>query len=150
MVDRVRGKKIAPAISPGAPITSGVPTPTEVFVGPVAANGYPPEWTEELKVMIIDRDKRRCRLCRRRFKKRGRLHVHHVSGNKRDCRSANLVTLCSQCHTILAHGGKYSPQSAKEVAALADRLMLRVDATPDGRPRPGIVRDVVESIARKA
>ena len=149
-MDRVRGKKVAPAISPGAPIKADVPLPVAAFVGPVSAKGYPPEWTEELKTLVIDRDKRRCRLCHRRFKKRSALHVHHISGNKRDCRPENLVTLCFQCHTILAHGGKYSPRSKKEVAALADRLMLRVDSKPDGTPRPGIVCDVVASIERKA
>lgn len=58
---------------------------------------YPPEFNEELKRRIRDRDRNRCRRC---GESRGRseLSVHHIDYNKSNCAEWNLVTLCICCH----------------------------------------------------
>ncbi|WAI00620.1 HNH endonuclease [Methanogenium organophilum] len=60
------------------------------------------EW-KALREQILDRDKRRCRLCGA-----GKyLHIHHRDGDRTNDAQENLVTLCESCHrrvhTHLAH-----------------------------------------------
>jgi hypothetical protein len=59
---------------------------------------YGPEWTEELRERIRERDGRQCVSCLTRDTT---LQVHHVDGNKADSSDGNLVTVCAACH--LAH-----------------------------------------------
>lgn len=81
----------------------------------VDADGYPKQWTEELKESIRSRQGYRCAWCgARQDDVQTKLHVHHKSGDKTDCRPKNLIALCPDCHTLIAHGGKYSKLEGPE------------------------------------
>jgi hypothetical protein len=58
---------------------------------------YSPEWTEELKKFIKNRDNNECQnpYCNHLST---RLNVHHINYSKRDCSQFNLITLCASCN----------------------------------------------------
>lgn len=58
---------------------------------------YSPDWTDELKQFIKNRDNNECQnpYCNGRTK---RLDVHHINYNKQDCSQFNLITLCRSCN----------------------------------------------------
>lgn len=61
---------------------------------------YPAVFNFELKEEIRNRDNRTCQLCGKSELLEGRrLSVHHINGNKLDCRKNNLVTLCNPCNS---------------------------------------------------
>jgi hypothetical protein len=59
---------------------------------------YIPEWTEELKQAIKDRDNNECQnpYCNHKTLK---LTIHHVDYNKQNCSQFNLITLCLSCNS---------------------------------------------------
>lgn len=57
---------------------------------------YPPEWTHELRESIRARDGGICQMCG--AKPKGKLSIHHIDFNKRNCVPANLISLCRPCH----------------------------------------------------
>lgn len=64
---------------------------------------YPPEWTVELKDRVRDRDDLVCQECgisqAECIKKYGfKLPVHHIDGDKQNCKMSNLKSLCPSCH----------------------------------------------------
>jgi len=61
---------------------------------PKHINPYPPEWTEELRYRIRERDGHRCTECGTGKS----LCVHHIDYNKQNCDEKNLITLCPHCH----------------------------------------------------
>ncbi len=65
--------------------------------------GYTKEWTMQLKISIKYRDGYICQICGTRETKATRLHVHHVSYNKKDNNPLNLVSLCPGCHATTNH-----------------------------------------------
>jgi hypothetical protein len=61
--------------------------------------GYPYEFTEDLKEQIRNRDSNICQFCGRTKEQEGRnLPVHHIDYNKENCIPANLITLCTSCN----------------------------------------------------
>jgi hypothetical protein len=61
--------------------------------------GY--EFTYQLKVEILGRDKNKCQECNIRTKRR--LDIHHIDGNKLNNSLSNLITLCRSCHLKKHH-----------------------------------------------
>lgn len=60
---------------------------------------YGLEFNEDLKEQIRERDGRKCQLCGKTRKKRGKkLHVHHINYDKLDSSAGNLIALCNKCH----------------------------------------------------
>jgi len=69
---------------------------------------YGPEWTEELRAAIRERDGHLCVACHNPQRRTGSgwgykkvLEVHHTNGDKHDNRPENLVSLCTPCHMRL-------------------------------------------------
>ncbi len=61
---------------------------------------YPFEFNHELREYIRNRDNRVCQLCGKSEVLNGRrLAVHHINGNKEDCRKENLTALCTFCNS---------------------------------------------------
>lgn len=62
---------------------------------------YPKEWNEEIKEDVRNRDERRCRFPNCSFTDVGlrrRLDVHHIDGDKSNCKPSNLISLCIPHH----------------------------------------------------
>jgi len=77
------------------------------YVGARASNwrgglsfvGYPEDFSEELKVLVRERDNNTCQLCGRTKEEEGRdLCVHHIDYDKENCNPRNLTTLCCRCN----------------------------------------------------
>jgi hypothetical protein len=61
---------------------------------------YPPEFNEALKRLVRSANGNACSSCGKQGKPYGRnLSVHHINGNKADCRLENLLPLCVSCHS---------------------------------------------------
>lgn len=58
---------------------------------------YTPQWTDSLKQSIRERDHYTCQICG--GEQGADAPVHHVNYDKKNCGSANLITLCVSCHT---------------------------------------------------
>jgi len=60
----------------------------------------PRGWTLPKIEAIRERDNHTCQICG--VKQKGRaLHVHHINGNRYDCRPENLITVCPKCHPLI-------------------------------------------------
>ena len=59
---------------------------------------YPPKWTKQLRIEIIERDENKCQNpnCPN---KGARLSVHHIDYVKENCSKLNLITLCIICNS---------------------------------------------------
>ncbi len=57
---------------------------------------YPPEFDEDLRDTIRERDGWVCRLCEQTPQRT--LHVHHINYDKKDNSPENLIALCHGCH----------------------------------------------------
>jgi len=68
---------------------------------------YPPEWNNNLKTQVKERDNNQCVLCGVAINETGRkgIHIHHIDKDVNNCKLYNLVTLCGKCHRQL-HFGK--------------------------------------------
>lgn len=66
--------------------------------GGISNEGYPEEWTKELKVFIRKSYGFTCFICH----KNG-YDVHHIDYNKKNCNPRNLVCLCHSCHMKTNH-----------------------------------------------
>jgi len=86
------------------------------------SNGYPKAWTPELRESVRAAHKHHCAWCGdHQENTQESLHVHHVSGNKEDCSFGNLVALCHDCHTLVAHKGKHSDLEGAVLLAAIER-----------------------------
>jgi len=68
---------------------------------------YPPIWFQkEFKESIRERDNHQCQnpFCKHNSKKLI-LSIHHINGNKKDCKSKNLISVCNSCNSK-AEGNK--------------------------------------------
>jgi hypothetical protein len=61
--------------------------------GGIGNQGYPDIWTNELRMIIRNRDGFKCQVCGDRA-----IVVHHIDYNKDNCKVGNLITLCTSCH----------------------------------------------------
>lgn len=71
--------------------------------------GYPREWSKELRESIRNRDERKCRFPNCTYSDVNhskKLHVHHINGDKSNCRKLNLISLCNKHHMYIE--GTYS------------------------------------------
>lgn len=71
--------------------------------GGISKDPYCQEWTKAFKEVIKERDNYKCMnpYC---FHKTGHaavLVVHHIDGDKKNCRPENLIILCRSCHGML-------------------------------------------------
>jgi hypothetical protein len=61
---------------------------------------YSPEFTEQLKKEIRDRDNHTCQICHKtEIELDEILAVHHIDYNKENCLKENLISLCNSCHS---------------------------------------------------
>jgi len=81
-----------------------------MWIDGTAAAVYGPDWTEELKESIRERDGKVCQKCGKSQEENGRqLDVHHIDKDKHNQDPSNLTSLCLSCHrglhnTIRANG----------------------------------------------
>lgn len=63
---------------------------------------YTPEFNKQLKELIRLRDGYRCQKCGcPEIENVRKLSIHHINGNKVDCKPSNLICLCHSCHGII-------------------------------------------------
>lgn len=65
---------------------------------------YPPQWNFQLRESVRNRDGRMCQFPDCAYddtKNSRRLNVHHINGNKHNCRENNLISLCSKHHAFI-------------------------------------------------
>ena len=91
---------------------------------------YGPEWTQELRAAVVDRDGHRCRRCGRA---ECMLQVHHVDNDRTHNDPENLLTLCAACHLAL-HGRR---EGVEEIRAAAARSEERLEVRAARRTRKG-------------
>ena len=60
----------------------------------------PRGWTLPKIEAIRERDNHTCQICGAKQKDRA-LHVHHIDGNRYNCKSENLITVCPKCHPLV-------------------------------------------------
>jgi len=70
--------------------------------GGVSFLPYTPEWTMEIKRVVLDRDDNCCQLCERKPPVI-KLHIHHIDYRKENCETDNLICLCHSCHSKTNH-----------------------------------------------
>jgi hypothetical protein len=68
------------------------------WLGGVSFFPYSPEFTDNLKRFIKDRDGNECQnpYCQHKTK---RITTHHINYDKQDCSQFNLITLCNSCNS---------------------------------------------------
>jgi hypothetical protein len=65
---------------------------------------YPALWTKKLKKFIRSLDNHICQFPKCDYddrKKKTKLHVHHIDGNKHNCDTKNLISLCHSHHSFI-------------------------------------------------
>lgn len=86
-----------------------------------------PEQYNKLKLIVLKRDKWKCRCCGRR----NNLHVHHVKfrSNGGDDTQFNLLTLCNEHHEDIHHRRMVIVQNNSNININADEdvSFLKVD-----------------------
>jgi hypothetical protein len=76
---------------------SGVNAPNYIDGRTKEKYPYPIEFTDYLKKKVRKRDNYTCQVCLETAKgKRG--HVHHIDGDKNNCKMENLTLVCVSCH----------------------------------------------------
>jgi 5-methylcytosine-specific restriction endonuclease McrA len=86
------------------------------WTGPLTAEGYPPGFNYPFKQTIRARQGWRCAWCgTHKGDTPEQLHVHHKDKDKRNSAYSNLIGLCCDCHTLIAHGGYYSDLRGREL-----------------------------------
>lgn len=69
--------------------------------GGVSFQPYPPEFNISLKRRVLIEQQHTCLDCHRsigRRKNAAKANIHHLDGDKQNCRRSNLVALCVSCH----------------------------------------------------
>jgi len=74
--------------------------------GGTSNRGHGPEFTDELKLAVRQRDGFTCQLCGRKENSRTH-HCHHIDYDKHNNAAENLVTLCLRCHGLTGAGRPY-------------------------------------------
>jgi hypothetical protein len=71
-----------------------------MWKGGLSKEEYTINWTNTLKLSILERDKYKCKICKKHQEELNeKLCVHHIDYNKKNCNPDNLITLCRSCHT---------------------------------------------------
>lgn len=80
------------------------------FKGWISRVPYPHEWTEELRDSIRRDEDFKCFFCNLSQEAslmlfNRKLAVHHLDGDKNNCKKGNLIPLCNYCHNrVETHG----------------------------------------------
>lgn len=72
--------------------------------GGIEKQKYSPDWTEELRELVRNRDDRTCQYPKCDYNDMAygyKLDVHHIDGNKKNCKSKNLISLCRNHHMLV-------------------------------------------------
>jgi predicted HNH restriction endonuclease len=69
--------------------------------GGVTDDPYPEEFTRNLKRRIRKRDNYECQCCGLNVYGSRFGHVHHIDGDKQNCKEENLVLICITCHNAI-------------------------------------------------
>jgi hypothetical protein len=76
--------------------------------GGINVDPYGLEFNENLKEVIRNRDRRKCRICEMtELENKRKLEVHHIDYNKENCDPKNLITLCLKCHGKTNYNREY-------------------------------------------
>jgi 5-methylcytosine-specific restriction endonuclease McrA len=77
--------------------------------GGISKEPYCQEWTKELKESIKERDGYKCMnpYCFRKTGHAAVLIVHHIDGDKKNCRPENLIILCRSCHGMVSKDNEW-------------------------------------------
>jgi len=110
--------------------------------GGISREPYGWEWSKELREVIRQRDGHRCQLCGRSQTECKRvLSIHHIDYDKQNNDPANLIALCSRCHSqtnihrdhwAIVFGSKRTEQSILEMVGQTTnkkRGLLKGDET---------------------
>lgn len=96
---------------------------------------YPKEWNNALREKIRDRAGRKCEWCGKTEADNGRkLTVHHKDKNPTNCEEDNLEALCTGCHDLKAHSGKYRKYATVPKDVWDDMVLERDTAKLMGDP----------------
>lgn len=82
------------------------------WMGGIGTSPYPPEFNEELKEQVCERDNHTCQLCGRTEEDslkqwEERLGIHHIDYIKENIDPTNLVTLCRSCNSKVNFNREY-------------------------------------------
>lgn len=69
---------------------------SSAWKGGISFIEYPPTFNKTLREKIRARDGNRCTLHENQLECKGRLIVHHIDYDKRNCNSWNLITVCNR------------------------------------------------------
>lgn len=64
--------------------------------------GLTGEITSKKRKVVLDRDNKRCLICRTKSRRKGDLQIHHI-GDPKNNELSNLATLCMSCHVKVDH-----------------------------------------------
>lgn len=82
--------------------------------GGYSRKDYPKEWNSILRTEIRNRDNHICKYPNCDYddtKRKMKLDVHHIDGNKRNCQKKNLISLCHSHHSKV----EQSPRSWENI-----------------------------------
>ena len=60
----------------------------------------PRGWTKKRIENIRDRDNHTCKFCGAKQTDKT-FHVHHIDGDRYNCKQDNTITLCANCHSSI-------------------------------------------------
>ncbi len=73
---------------------------SNLWKGGISFEPYGLEFNEDLREVIRNRDRRKCRICEKTELEEGKkLSCHHIDYNKRNNDPINLISLCIKCHS---------------------------------------------------
>lgn len=80
--------------------------------GGISKTGYSYKFNSILKEQVRKRDNYKCQLCGKSQeqelnKLNRKLAIHHIDYNKDNCKGNNLVTLCTQCNSLVNFNRDY-------------------------------------------
>lgn len=77
--------------------------------GGIGSLPYAPEWNEKLREKIRNKFNRECQLCTKPEHKNewGKINVHHIDYDKKNCKENNLITLCVGCNLKVNYKREY-------------------------------------------
>jgi hypothetical protein len=74
--------------------------------GGISFEPYNPEFNNNLKKYIRDRDYHICQLCNKP-ENGSKLRIHHIDYDKKNINSINLISLCNSCHIKTNYNREY-------------------------------------------
>ena len=76
--------------------------------GGISFEPYGLEFNNDLKEVIRNRDRRKCKICEKtELDNKQKLTIHHIDYDKKNCNPNNLISLCRKCHLKTNHNREY-------------------------------------------